>query len=172
VLPVRNGFGSPLALLVVERQAGWYRVLIPGRPNGATGWTRSSDVVTRKVDYQVRVDLAARRLTLMRRGQVVFASSVAIGDAAHPTPTGWFSLTDTVATGNPNGAYGPFALGISARSEVLTEFQGGDGQVAIHGTNNPAGIGRAISHGCIRVPNDVATNLTDLLPLGTPVVIS
>jgi lipoprotein-anchoring transpeptidase ErfK/SrfK len=80
-------------------------------------------------------------------------------------------VTDRVRPGNPKGAYGAFALGISAHSDTLTEFDGGDGQVAIHGTNQPASIGRAASHGCVRVPPHVVKQL-ELVPLGTPVIIT
>ena len=55
---------------------------------------------------------------------------------------------------------------------MLTEFAGGDGQIGIHGTNDPASIGHDVSHGCIRVPNQVMEELNRILPLGTPVVVS
>lgn len=44
--------------------------------------------------------------------------------------------------------------------------------VGIHGTNDPASIGKDVSHGCIRVPNDVVVRMATLLPLGTPVEIA
>ena len=55
---------------------------------------------------------------------------------------------------------------------MLTEFAGGDGQVGIHGTDDPGSIGNPVSNGCVRVPNDVAVQLAELLPLGTPVVVA
>ena len=54
---------------------------------------------------------------------------------------------------------------------VLTEFGGGDGQIAIHGTNDPSGIGKDVSHGCVRVLNEVIEQVSKL-PLGTPVYIT
>jgi lipoprotein-anchoring transpeptidase ErfK/SrfK len=54
---------------------------------------------------------------------------------------------------------------------VLTEFGGGDGQVGIHGTNDPSSIGRPVSHGCVRVANDVITRLATTIPIGTQVTI-
>ena len=42
----------------------------------------------------------------------------------------------------------------------------------IHGTNKPDGVGRNVSHGCIRVRNRVIERLAAILPLGTPVRIS
>ena len=64
-----------------------------------------------------------------------------------------------------------FAIGLSGHSDVLTDFAGGDGQIAIHGTDNPGDIGQAISHGCVRITNDAIMRLSTL-PLGTPVFIT
>jgi lipoprotein-anchoring transpeptidase ErfK/SrfK len=82
-----------------------------------------------------------------------------------------FFVTDPVDLHDrPNLGYGVFALGLSGHSDVLTEFGGGDGQIAIHGTNNPGDIGNDVSHGCVRVTNDAIERLSQL-PLGTPVEI-
>ena len=176
LLPATTSFGTPAALLVTEvgtgDAGGWLRVLVPGRPNGAEAWLRTSDVEVLSVEHEVRIDLAARTLEVRDGGLVVLRTPVAIGDPEHPTPTGRFSLTDKLDTADPDSPYGPFALGLSARSDVLTEFAGGDGQIGIHGTNDPASIGQAVSHGCIRVPNDVITTLAGMLPLGTPVTVA
>jgi lipoprotein-anchoring transpeptidase ErfK/SrfK len=55
---------------------------------------------------------------------------------------------------------------------VYQEFAGGDGQVAIHGTNAPWLIGQAVSHGCIRMRNEAIARLARFLPLGTPVRVT
>lgn len=62
--------------------------------------------------------------------------------------------------------------GLSGFSNVLTEFNGGDGVIGIHGTNDPSSIGRDVSHGCIRMSNTGITTLAATLPLGTPVEVS
>ena len=170
-LPATTSFGSPRALLITARTDGWLQVQLPLRPNGATGWIRAAGVPVRTVPFGVRVDLSERTLDVLEDGQPVLHTTVAVGTPDAPTPTGRFFVVDKVETGTTSSAYGPFALGLSAHSEVLTEFAGGDGQVGIHGTNDPSSIGRAASSGCVRVPNDVITDLADLLPLGTPVVI-
>lgn len=167
-------FGSALALLVTsQNEPGWVQVLVPGRPTGATAWLPldGASFELRTITTHLQVDLAARTLTLFDNGEVVLSTPVAIGSPDAPTPTGVFSVTDKLQDPSPNGAYGPFALGLSGRSEVLTDFAGGDGQIGIHGTNDPSSIGQDVSHGCIRVPNDVIIQLNDLLPLGTPVVV-
>ena len=96
----------------------------------------------------------------------------AVGSAENPTPTGSFFVVDKLDTANGGGAYGPYAFGLSAHSDTLTEFAGGDGQIGIHGTNDPSSLGQAVSHGCVRLPNDSVSLLATELPLGTPVVIS
>jgi lipoprotein-anchoring transpeptidase ErfK/SrfK len=175
-LPATTDFGTPTVVLVTQIGAGpsegWAEVLLPVRPNGSTGWIRSDDVELHDITLEVEVDLEARRLTVRDDGEELLSTATAIGDPEHPTPTGRFYVVDKLQSPNPGGAYGPFAMGLSAYSNVLTEFAGGDGQVGIHGTNAPASVGQPVSHGCMRVDNAVITELTDILPLGTPVTIS
>ncbi|MBL8776463.1 MAG: L,D-transpeptidase family protein, partial [Acidimicrobiales bacterium] len=173
-LPATTVFGSPRTLLVVDDADGWVEVQVPQRPNGGTGWVESDRVDLVAGSYTVAVDRAARSLTVteVASDAVVLETAVAIGAPDAPTPTGTFSVVDRLETPNPAGAYGPFALGLSGFSETLSEFGGGNGQIAIHGTDDPTSIGRDVSHGCIRVPNDVVLRLAELLPLGTPVTIT
>ena len=46
----------------------------------------------------------------------------------------------------------------------------GDGY-ALHGTNQPATVGRSVSHGCIRLRNADIDRLYDMVPVGTPVYV-
>jgi lipoprotein-anchoring transpeptidase ErfK/SrfK len=82
-----------------------------------------------------------------------------------------FFITEGVRPSNPKGAYGTFAFGLSGYSNVLTRFGRGDGQIGIHGTNAPAQLGQAVSHGCIRMRNEAVSKLAKLLPQGVPVVV-
>jgi lipoprotein-anchoring transpeptidase ErfK/SrfK len=68
--------------------------------------------------------------------------------------------------------YGPYAFGTSAFSNTYYHFGGGPGEIGLHGTNYPQGLGSKVSHGCIRVSNATIRRLAKLLPLGTPVVIT
>jgi lipoprotein-anchoring transpeptidase ErfK/SrfK len=167
-----TGFGSTTVVSVRDEADGWLEVELAGRPTGLTGYVPVDAVQLVEVSLEVHVDLTTRQLTVLEEGEVVLTTAVAIGDAEHPTPVGRFFVTDKLDTQDPDGPYGPFALGLSVRSEVLTEFAGGDGQIGIHGTNDPTSIGRDVSHGCVRVPNDVVRQLVELLPLGTPVVVT
>jgi lipoprotein-anchoring transpeptidase ErfK/SrfK len=170
-LPATTEFGSPRALLVTGRQPGWVRVQLPVRPNGSAGWVPDGAVELVAGDHGVTVDLEARRLTVFEGDAVVLETTVAVGAPDAPTPTGTFAVIDRLQSPDPASPYGPFALGLSAHSDTFSEFAGGDGQIGIHGTDDPTSIGQAVSHGCIRVPNDIVARLAELLPLGTPVTI-
>lgn len=165
-------FDTPRVFLVRAQRRGWVRVLLPVEPNGTEGWIREHDVRLFKHPFRIEVDLGRRRLTAYRGDRVLAREPVAVGTAATPTPTGTFFTTVLVRPDDPSGPYGPLAFGLSAYSEVLDAFAGGDGQVAIHGTNNPWSIGQPVSHGCIRLPNRAIRRLARVLPLGTPVRIT
>lgn len=162
-------YGSNRVLLAEASEGDWVRVRLPTRPNHTNAWVSADQVKLENVEPTVEVDLATRTLTVRSDGAILAEATVAIGSEENPTPRGTFFVTDKLETPDPGGAYGPFALGLSGYSETLSEFGGGDGQIGIHGTNDPATLGQAVSHGCIRLPNDVVSLLADILPLGTPV---
>jgi lipoprotein-anchoring transpeptidase ErfK/SrfK len=158
-------------VLPVQQQGGdWLRVQLPTRPNGAVGWIRSKDATLDSVTDRVVVDRAERTLTWTRGGTVQLQATVAIGAPSSPTPTGDFFVTDVLPE-NPNGEYGAWVIALNAHSDAFTEFQGGDARIAIHGTNDPASIGRAASAGCVRTEPGVLATLATSLPAGTPVEI-
>ena len=148
----------------------WLHVSLPIRPNGATGWVRAANVVRTRVDTRITVDLSARRVRLYRDGRLVLTAPAAIGSSATPTPVGRYYVNQRLIPNDPNGPYGPGAVGISAFSPVLTGWTQG-GPIAIHGTNEPWSIGRAVSNGCIRIPNAALRKLFSLAVEGTPVLI-
>ncbi|HUO46794.1 MAG TPA: L,D-transpeptidase [Acidimicrobiia bacterium] len=173
LMPATTILGTPQVYLVEGLpSSGWVRLALPGRPNGSTGWALISDLEFEIVGHSIKVDLSDRTLALIENGEEVLLAPIAIGSPANPTPTGRFYVTDIVQLADPGSAWGPYALGISARSDTITEFNGGDGIIGIHGTNRPGTIGKAVSLGCIRLDNELITHLAALVELGTPVVIS
>jgi lipoprotein-anchoring transpeptidase ErfK/SrfK len=168
----KTPLGSPTTVLVVDRRDGWIDVALASRPNGSSGWVSAGDVQESTDDVAITVSLADHVMRVTRGGAVAVETPVAVGAPGTPTPVGRFYVTDLVDTGQPRGAYGPYALGLSAHSDVLDQFAGGDGQIGIHGTNEPASIGQSVSHGCVRVPDEVISALAGSVPLGTPVTIS
>jgi lipoprotein-anchoring transpeptidase ErfK/SrfK len=172
-LSATTEYTLPRSFLVFDQYQDWLHVYLPIRPNDATGWIKASDVtVGQPLDYQIKVSLADNTLTLLKDGVVQWDTPAAIGTGDTPTPTGTFYFTDPrdLAT-QPGTGYGVFAIGLSGHSNVLQTFAGGDGQIAVHGTDDTSTIGQNVSHGCVRVSNDMILKLSTL-PLGTPVVIT
>lgn len=168
--------GAQTVLPVLARRvdpAGtpWLRVLLPGRPNGRSGWIRAARTKAETTGWHIVVDLAARRVTALRDGDPVRSYAAVIGKPATPTPRGSFFVEEAVAlSASEPGA--PFALALSAHSAVLHSFDGGDAQVAIHSTAKLAGApGTAASHGCIRLAAADLRWLVARIGPGTPVTI-
>jgi len=176
---LRDVNGYPVVFAVLAQRTGrscrasWYRVRLPTAPtiaNGSTGWIDSHAVRLFRVDSRIVVDLRRRRLRLYRGGRRALDVPVAVGAPGTPTPTGTFFVDERWVLSTEDGPFGPAALGISARSDVLTDWVEG-GPVALHGTDEPQLIGTAASHGCVRLQNDAMRKLFALAPAGTPVVI-
>lgn len=167
-----NEFGFPQHFLVKARQGDWLGVLLPMRPNGAMGWIRASEVTLTEVPYRIQVQQGALVVTVWRGSEVVLQEPIGLGKAGTATPCGEYFLTELLQPTNGGGAYGPYAFGTSAYSDVLTSFAGGNGQIGLHGTNEPGLLGQRVSHGCIRMSNSGITKLAGMLPLGTPLYIT
>jgi lipoprotein-anchoring transpeptidase ErfK/SrfK len=167
-----NENGAPLVFLVEQDQGAWLQVLLPIRPNGSTGWIRAADVTVASNPYSVDIALAEHRLVVRNGDTVVVDAAIGVGTASTPTPGGKYYLKELLQPPDPDGAYGPYAYGLSGFSNVLDDFNGGDGVIGIHGTNEPEAIGTDVSHGCIRVDNATITQMAGILPLGTPVHIN
>ncbi|MEO9015747.1 MAG: L,D-transpeptidase [Terrimesophilobacter sp.] len=161
--------GAPLTFLVVQSSDGWLEVDLPDRPNGSRGWISASQATLHDLVYSLRVSTGQNTLTLYRYDDLVATYPAATGTGGTPTPHGSFYLTELLAP--TNSGYGPYAFGLSAYSAVLSSFGGGPGQIGLHGTDDAASIGRAVSHGCIRLSNADITTLATTLPLGTPITI-
>ncbi len=147
-----------------------YLVQIPKRPNGVTAWVAAGQVEVAKVATRIVVDLSERRVMLYKDGKLVLSSKAAIGAPATPTPTGRFYVNQRLIPTTKGGPFGPGAVGVSAFSNVLTGWTQG-GPIAIHGTNAPWSIGKAVSNGCIRIPNAKLRQLFSEALSGTPVLI-
>jgi lipoprotein-anchoring transpeptidase ErfK/SrfK len=170
-----NALGSTTTFLIVGAilnrscDAMWYRVKLPMRPNGSVGYVRPRDVAVRRVNTRIAVDLSRRELSFYRRGRLVLTTPVAVGSTSSPTPIGRYYVDQRIRVRDAGGPFGPGVLGVSAFSNVPTDW--GAELIGIHGTNAPWSIGRAVSHGCIRVPNATLARLFAATRAGTPVVI-
>ncbi len=168
--------GYPTVFGIVGKQADrqckatWYHVQLPVKPNGSTGWVRAGAVRAYAIASKIIVHLSTRRLVAYHAGKPVLRAPVAVGSPQSPTPVGSFYINERFILTNPNGPFGVAALGISAHSNVLTNWAQG-GPIALHGTDEPLSIGHAESHGCVRLSNADMRRLLPFTPAGTPVLI-
>jgi hypothetical protein len=181
----RHGFptrSSPSWLLVLatardHKERCWVQVRLPGRPNNAAAWIDSEPLLLRPTTWRIDISLATRTLTLDHDGITTQRIRVVIGAPTTPTPTGLFSIIGAWRS-PPNAFLGSWILALTAHSNVLHEFDGGNGRIGIHGRGgtslrDPLGTNR--SHGCIRLANTAIDWLVHTigraqLP-GTPVQI-
>jgi hypothetical protein len=164
--------GTRRVLLVREtRPPNWVRVYLPLRPNGSKGWVPARAVKLLWNPWRIVIRLRAHRMYVFRGRRLFLHAKVVVGKPSTPTPVGTYFIVNLLKPPDPNADYGPFTYDLSAHSYVLKTFAGGDGHVAIHGTNAPWLLGQSVSHGCIRVSNAVIRRLAHVLPLGTPVLI-
>ncbi len=166
-----NNLGAPLVVLVNAVRGRWAQVYLPERPNESLGWTPVGDLTLEWNPDRIEVSLSHRHLELLQFGRVVFQSGAAVGSPDSPTPTGFFYITEVLKLTDPGNVYGPYALGLSGFSNTYYSFDGGPGQIAIHGTNQPWVIGQYASHGCVRLDNPDITALATQVEAGTPVNI-
>jgi hypothetical protein len=163
---------SPLVFLVKDASDPfWYEVYLPIRPNGSTGYVRAEDVELARHNWHIEVRLSEFRLIARDGDEVFLDTQVAVAADNTPTPGGLYYTTELRGPFEPSNGYGTYAYGLSGYSEVLESFNGGDGQLGIHGTNQPELIGTEVSHGCIRLRNEDIERLVPVLPLGVPVEV-
>jgi hypothetical protein len=165
-------FQIVLALTARRSPSGilWYELSLPGRPNGQRGWVAATAVDLHPVPNRIVVHVAARTLEVLRISdrRLLLRAVVAVGKPGAETPLGHdFYVQERFTPDDP--FYGPFVLETSAYSR-LSDWPGG-GLAGIHGTDRPDLLGKAVSHGCVRVANVVARALERLAPLGTPIDI-
>jgi len=168
----RKDFRPRVVLAVGTRygansEPAWYKLSIPGRPNGRTGWVPAASLEVQPILKEILIDRSERRLEFRDHGKLVLRTTVAVGAPGMPTPLGLFYV---VAKYVPDNSFlGVFAFETSAYSS-LSEWPGG-GVVGIHGTSLPQLLGQAVSHGCVRVANEAIGKLRRLVPVGTPIRI-
>jgi hypothetical protein len=164
--------GVRTVLPVLGHTAQWLHVRLPGRPNGLTGWIRKKSTVLSYTPWHLVVEIGRRRVLAFRRGHVVKIFPAVVGKPSTPTPTGTFFVEEALRL-RPGGMGAPFALALSARSNVYQEFDGGPGQIALHGLTGVGGVpGTAVSHGCIRLDGAAMTWLVLRIRAGAPVTIT
>jgi lipoprotein-anchoring transpeptidase ErfK/SrfK len=162
----------PVLRSAVRRGAQWLDVRLPGRPNGLTGWIKQDGTKLEFTRWHIVVKTKLRRVDVYDAGHLVRSFIAVVGAPATPTPVGQFFVEENVALA-PTAVGYPYALALSSRSNVLQEFDGGPGQIALHGLDNVGGTpGTAVSHGCIRLGTGEISWLAHHIDPGVPVTVS
>jgi len=162
-------------LMVTEGEAGdeWLKVQLPMRPNGREGWIPAEDYVVTHTRHRAEVDLASATVKVYEGLDLIAETSTAIGTPRTPTPIGTFFIAAKRRNPPAEAYLGTHAIVLSGFSEALSSFSGGLPVIAIHGTNYPDSVlGKAVSNGCLRVPNSVVQFIAETVPIGAPVHIS
>ena len=116
-------------------------------------------------DMKIEVDLAARKLYVIKGGARVETHSVAVGSKEWPTQTGEWKIVQAVFNPEWTPPDESWAEERLPRKPGDPKNPLGVAQLvydpprSIHGTNMPSSIGQAVSHGSIRVTNEVALHL-------------
>jgi lipoprotein-anchoring transpeptidase ErfK/SrfK len=172
--------GGPVQLLVLDavriRRTGtlWLKVRLPARPNDAAGWIDADHALVRTTGWRLVIRRRARTVSVYRGGRRVRRFRAVVGKPATPTPLGLFAIWEEARQPDPGAFLGPWALHLTAHSNVLTNYGGGPGRVAIHGRSGASlldPLGTARSHGCVRVDNRQIRWLARKLIPGTPVAV-
>jgi lipoprotein-anchoring transpeptidase ErfK/SrfK len=165
-------------LLVLEATTrggrDWVKLRLGDRPNTAAGWVPRDRVRLDHTNYWVEVRRDSKRVTIYRKGKRVRRFRAVIGKASTPTPLGLAAIYERNRQPNPRAFLGPWSLSLTAHSNVLKNYGGGPGRVAIHGRAGASlhdPLGSARSHGCIRINNNNASWMAKHVPPGTPVRI-
>jgi lipoprotein-anchoring transpeptidase ErfK/SrfK len=150
----------------------WVNVMLPGRPNAHTGWIPAANTVPSATAWHVSIKLSTRSVSVYHAGQLSRRFRAVVGKPSTPTPSGRFFVEEvvTISSHDPGG---PFALALSSRSKAFQEFDGGPGQIGLHGTHNLAGaLGSAASHGCIRISPSAITWMAKRVNSGATLTIT
>jgi lipoprotein-anchoring transpeptidase ErfK/SrfK len=138
--------------------------------NPAQAHTQSSDQEQITLTRFVLVSVADRQLALIDNGEVVKLYKVAVGKDSTPSPEGSFSVVKR--TENPTYFHEGKVIPPGKDNPVGTRWIGLSMKgYGIHGTNAPRSIGKAASHGCIRMSKKDVEELFTLIKVGDTVVI-
>lgn len=174
-LPAQNPtvFGNPLVYRVIAGEPGdsWAQIYVPARPNGTTAWVSTSQFSWGSSNRMIQINVGNNTVTVFEGSNVLLTTGAVTGKSSTRTPiaSGW--VEEVIDGGRLGSAYGPVALSLGLFSNDLNSFGGSVPKIALHGTNNPGLIGQYASNGCIRVRNEIISQIRSLVPAGSRVEI-
>jgi hypothetical protein len=177
VIPTVSVWGTPVVLLVLgaRRDAAgvqWLRVRLADRPNGFAAWVDARDAVLQLDPWRIEVWRRREQVRVYRSDRLRRVFAAVVGKPSTPTPAGLFAVAAALRQRDSREFLGSWVLPLTAHSDALAHFAGGDGQVALHGRGGASladPLGTARSHGCVRLDNGAIAWIATHVPIGTPV---
>lgn len=179
VVSTVSPWGTPTQLLVLGSRVDasgrpWVHVRLDYRPNGFAAWIDAENTVLFKDRWRISVSREQRTVRVYRAGRLMRSFAAVVGKPSTPTPAGLFAVASELRQPNAGEFEGTWVLPLTAHSDVLQHFEGGDGQVALHGRGGASladPLGSSRSHGCVRMDNAAIGWIAEHVPIGTPVRI-
>ena len=148
------------------QQVGWQLAVVALVTARAIAQAREAQPVERRIVISV----LDRKLAVVENGSVVKVYPVAVGADVSPSPTGTFKVVTRVT--NPTYYHGGKVIPAGKQNPLGSRWMGLDRKsYGIHGTNQPKSIGKAASHGCIRMAHADVEELFDRVRVGDVVEI-
>jgi len=117
---------------------------------------------------RIVVSINERKLVLFEGDRALRIYEVAVGKPSTPTPQGKFAIINRVP--NPTYFARTGAVAPGANNPLGSRWMGLSAQgYGIHGTNAPSSIGKAASHGCVRMRKQDLEELFEMVTVGTTV---
>jgi lipoprotein-anchoring transpeptidase ErfK/SrfK len=130
----------------------------------------AQEFTTARVARQLLVSIPDRKLAVLEGGKVVRTFPVAVGAKVSPSPSGEFKIVNRIA--NPTYYHPGVVIPAGAGNPIGRRWLGLNRKgYGIHGTNEPRSIGKAASHGCIRLRNRDMEQLFRMVSVGDTVLI-
>jgi lipoprotein-anchoring transpeptidase ErfK/SrfK len=130
--------------------------------------TAATEAFAEEGTRRLIVSIPDRKIVLIEDGQIVKTYPIAVGKKSTPSPHGNFHIASRVV--KPTWYQPGKMVEPGAANPLGTRWMGlGYKGYGIHGTNVPSSIGKAASHGCIRMRNHDVEELFDLVQVGDPV---
>jgi L,D-transpeptidase ErfK/SrfK len=117
---------------------------------------------------RIVVSIPDRKLVLLEGRRILRVYDVAVGTSTTPSPAGEFQIVNRIP--NPTWYAPGRIVGPSKENPLGTRWIGLSAKgYGIHGTNVPSSIGKAASHGCIRMRKHDLEELFERIDVGVPV---
>ena len=135
-------------------------------------WAANETVIT--------VSRDEKTARVFKRGDVVQSYRVAVGEPKYPTPIGHYTVQGKQVDppwNVPNSDWagelaGTTVPGGAPENPLKARWIGFNGSVGFHGTSSVDSLGRAASHGCVRMAVGDVIDLYERVDVGTPVLVA